>query len=126
MTDGLKGRYSSLSEMLVDKAVEQTFVERANEAGINEQRLQELKATLTNVQKNIKKVPAMMEYTRVKVGTLTVPNPFLRHVELLAKFAGVTEEAVWQLLMIETCSMYADRYQDLAETINETVRNDGN
>ena len=120
----LTEKYSGLAEMLTDTEVEETFKAKALAAGANATTLNNLQMTLRNIDHNKAEVPTRPEFKRVMVGKLTVPISFLRHVELLAKFANVSEEAVWQLLMIETCQMYAERYASVVEALNTVVLDD--
>lgn len=121
----LSKQYRSLDALLADKAPDDDFKRRAEARGVSHEQLTELVGTLRNVETNKNFVPTLDEYVRVRVGKLTVPKGFLRHVELLAKFADVSEETVWQLLMIETCALYAERYENVVAVLNDTLRPDG-
>ena len=115
----LRSQFANLGELLADRVSQPTFEAIAQQNGVSGERLLELTNTLRAIETNKNVVPTLDNFTRVKVGKLTVPVSLIRHIELLAKFADVSMEAVWQLLMIETCSMYADRYSAIATTVNQ-------
>lgn len=118
----LAKKYANLAAMVTDKIEnDEDFKRKATVAGVTSEQLTTLMQTLQSIDKRKAEVPCLPEFKRVHVGKLTVPVSFLRHIELLAKFAGVSEEAVWQLLMIETCQMYADRYAGLVDMLNSAV-----
>jgi len=118
----LSKQYKGLDVLLAEKTESADFQQLAAEHGITGEQLSELATTLRNIEQNKTMVPTLDDYTRVRVGKLTVPKGFKRHVELLAKFAGVSEEAIWQLLMIETCALYADKYAKVVTVLNEALQ----
>jgi hypothetical protein len=121
MGENLKQRYNSLAELIYDREPNDNFQRIAEKSGVTQDQLKTMTETLRNIEKNKNIVPTMEQFTRVRVGKLTVPKSFQRHVELLAKFAEVSEESVWQLLMIECCTMYANKYISVVEVLNESI-----
>jgi hypothetical protein len=117
----LTNKFGSLAELVQEKSKEPDFADMAAESGISHEGLMQLTSTLQSINKNKNIVPTFPEYVRIDMGKLTVPKSFLRHMELIAKFADVSMESVWQLLMIETCQMYADKYAGVMEIINKEL-----
>lgn len=118
---GLINKFGSLAALVQAEVSDPDFEMIAAESGISHEGLTQLTQTLVNIDKNKNVVPHLGGYIRVNVGKLTVPESFLRHIELIAKFANVSMESVWQLLMIETCQMYSEKYAGVMEVINKEL-----